>query len=128
MVRGLDFFSKCAIAESGIGDEIEADVALEVLLAEGAEVGWEVVAERPLAPLIERAELRDFDEEANPPDVLEDRAGLPTDPDATDRCAPDIPLMEETESVLTEADALLAAVRPEVDAGFALLCCEEFCR
>ena len=86
------------------------------------------MAERPLAPLIERAELRDFDEEANPPDVLEDRAEVPTDPDATDRCAPDIPLMEETESVLTELDALLAAVLPEVDAEPVLLCCEEFCR
>ena len=86
------------------------------------------MVERPLAPLIERAELRDFDEEANPPDVLEDRAEVPTDPDAADRCAPDIPLIEETENVLTEVVALLAAVRPEVDAGFALLCCEEFCR
>jgi hypothetical protein len=129
MVRGLDFFSKCAIAERGIGDEIEADVALELLLLpEGAEEGWEVVAERPLAPLIERAEIVDFDEEANPPDALEDTAEAPTDADAADRCAPDIPLVEETENVLTEVVALLAAVRPEVDAGFALLCCEEFCR
>jgi hypothetical protein len=39
MVRGLDLFSKCAIAERGIGDEIEADVALELLLAEVAEEG-----------------------------------------------------------------------------------------
>ena len=86
------------------------------------------MAERPLAPLIERAEIVDFDEDANPPDTLEDRAEVPTDADAADRCAPDIPLVEETENVLTEVDALLAAVRPEVDAGFALLCCEEFCR
>jgi hypothetical protein len=86
------------------------------------------MAERPLAPLIERAELVDFDEEANPPDVLEDRAEVPTDPNAGDRSAPDIPLLEEAESVLTEVDALLAAVRPEVDAEPVLLCCEEFCR
>ena len=86
------------------------------------------MAERPLAPLIERAELGNFDEEANPPEVLEDRAEVPTDPDAADRCAPDIPLAEETESVPTEVDALLAAVRPEVDAEPVLLCCEEFCR
>ena len=86
------------------------------------------MAERPLVPLIERAEIGDFEEEANPPDVLEDRAEVPTDPDAADRCTPDIPLVEETASVLTEVDALLAAVRPEVDAEFALLCCEEFCR
>jgi hypothetical protein len=39
MVRGLDFFSKCAIAERGIGDDIEADVALELLLAEVAGEG-----------------------------------------------------------------------------------------
>ena len=86
------------------------------------------MAERPLAPLIERAGFVDLDERANPLDVLEDRAEVPTDPDATDRCAPDIPLVEEAESVLTEADALLAAVRPEVDAEPVLLCCEEFCR
>jgi hypothetical protein len=86
------------------------------------------VAEWPLAPLIERAGLGDFEEEATPPDVLEDRAEVPTDADAADRCAPDIPLVEETESVLTEVDVLLAAVRPEVDAEFVLLCCEEFCR
>ena len=86
------------------------------------------MVERLLAPLVERAELVDFDEEANPPDVLEDRAEVPTDPDAADRCAPDIPLIEETESVLTEVEALLAAVRPEVDAEPVLLCCEEFCR
>ena len=83
------------------------------------------MAERPLAPLIERTELVDFEEEANPPDVLEDKAKVPTDPDVADRCAPDIPLMEEAESVLTEVDALLAAVRPEVDVKLALLCCEE---
>jgi hypothetical protein len=86
------------------------------------------VAERPLAPLIERAELVDFDGEANPPSVLKDRAVVPIDADAADRCAPDIPLVEEAESVLTEVDALLAAVRPEVDAEPVLLCCDEFCR
>ena len=86
------------------------------------------MAERPLAPLIERAEFVDLDEKADPLDVLEDKGEVPTDPDATDRCAPDIPLVEEAERVLTEADALLAAVRPEVDAEPVLLCCEEFCR
>jgi hypothetical protein len=39
MVRGLDLFSKCAIAERGIGDEIEAAVALELLPPEVAEEG-----------------------------------------------------------------------------------------
>ena len=68
------------------------------------------MAERPLAPLIERAELVDFDGEANPPSVLKDRAEGPIDADAADRCAPDIPLVEEAESVLTEVEALLAAV------------------
>ena len=86
------------------------------------------MAKRPLAPLTERAELIDFDVEASPPNVLDDRAEVPTDPDAADRCAPDIPLAEETERVFTEVDALLAAVRPEVDAELVLLCCEEFCR
>ena len=86
------------------------------------------MAERPLVPLIERAEPVDFDKEANPPDVFEDKTEVPTDPDAADRCAPDIPLAEEAESVVTEVDALLAAVRPEVDAEAVLGCCEEFCR
>ena len=86
------------------------------------------MAARPLVPLIERAELEDLDVEASPPNALEDRAEVLTDPDAADRCAPDIPLVEEAENVLTEVDALLAAVRPEVDAELVLLCCEEFCR
>ena len=86
------------------------------------------MAERLLVPLIARAELVELDVEASPPNVLEDREEVPTDPDAADRCAPDIPLVEEPESVVTEADALLAAVRPEVDAEFVLPCCEEFCR
>jgi hypothetical protein len=83
------------------------------------------VAKRPLAPLTERVELIDFDVEAIPPNVLNDSAEVPTDPDAADRCVPEIPLVEDAESVLTEVDALLAAVRPEVDAELALLCCEE---
>ena len=60
--------------------------------------------------------------------MLGDRAEVLTDPDAADRWAPDIPLVEEAENVLTEVDVLLAAVRPEVDAEPVLLCCEEFCR
>ena len=84
------------------------------------------MAERPLAPLIERAEIGDFEEEENSPEMLEDRAEVLTDPDAADRCAPDIPLVEEAESVLTEVDALLAAVRPEGDAEAVLGCCDEF--
>jgi hypothetical protein len=80
------------------------------------------VDERPLAPFIERAEFVDLDEEATAPDVLKERAEVPTDPNAADRCAPDIPLVEEAESVLTEVDALLAAVRPEVDADAVLGC------
>jgi hypothetical protein len=84
------------------------------------------VAARPLVPLIERAELEDLDVEASPPNVLEDRAEVLIDPDAADCCASDIPLVEEAESVLTEVDALLAPVRPEVDAELALLCCENF--
>ena len=86
------------------------------------------MAARPLVPLIERAELEDLDVEASPANVLEDRAEALIDPDAADCCAPDIPLVEEAENVLTEVDAMLAAVRPEMDAELELLCCEEFCR
>ena len=88
------------------------------------------MAERPLAPLIERAELVDFDGEANPPSVLKDRAVVPIDADAADRCAPDIPLVEETARVLTGVDTLLENDRPEVEVEpeLVLLCEEEFCR
>jgi hypothetical protein len=39
MVRGLDFFSRRAIAESGIGDDAEADVAAAPPVPEGWEEG-----------------------------------------------------------------------------------------
>jgi hypothetical protein len=39
MVKGLDLFSKWAIAESGIGDDAEAEVVLEPPVAKGAEEG-----------------------------------------------------------------------------------------
>ena len=67
---------------------------------------------------------------ASAPDVLDDRADAPAKPDRPDRCAPDIPLVEETASVFTEVVALLADDLPEVEVelGLALLCEEEFCR
>jgi hypothetical protein len=39
IVRGLDFFSKRAIAESGIADDAEADVAAAPPVPEGLEEG-----------------------------------------------------------------------------------------
>jgi hypothetical protein len=39
MVKGLDLFSKRAIAESGIGDDAEADEAAEPPVPEGVEEG-----------------------------------------------------------------------------------------
>ena len=77
--------------------------------------------------LVERAELVDFDEAAG---VLDDRTDVPAKPDSPDRCAPDIPLVEETARVLTELDAVLANDRPavEVELRPVLLCEEEFCR
>jgi hypothetical protein len=39
MVKGLDLFSKRAIAESGIGDDTEADVAAEPPVPKGLEEG-----------------------------------------------------------------------------------------
>jgi hypothetical protein len=72
----------------------------------------------------------DFDDVASAPDVLDDRTEAPAKPDRPDRCAPDIPLVEETVSVLTEVVALLADDLPEVEVelGLALLCEAEFCR
>ena len=64
------------------------------------------------------------------PDVLDDRTDVLAKPDRPDRCAPDIPLVEETARVLTEVDALLENDRAaaEAELGLALLCEEEFCR
>ena len=77
--------------------------------------------------LVERTELVDFDEVAS---VLDDRTDVPAKPDRPDRCAPDIPLVEETARVLTGADTLLENDRPEVEIEpeLGLLCEEEFCR
>jgi hypothetical protein len=130
MVKGLDLFSKCAIAESGIGEDAEADVVLEPPVAKGMAEGWLDEADRPDAPPAERTELVDFDELASAPDVLEERVDAPAKPDRPDRCAPDIPLVEETASVFTEVVALLADDLPEVEVelGLAPFCEEEFCR
>jgi hypothetical protein len=39
MVKGLDLFSKRAIAESGIGDDVEADGGVEPPVPKGLEEG-----------------------------------------------------------------------------------------
>jgi len=61
---------------------------------------------------------------------LDERTDAPAKPDRPDRCAPDIPLVEETVSVLTEEVALLADDLPEVELELGLVpfCEEEFCR
>ena len=81
----------------------------------------------PDAVLVERTELVDFEEVAS---VLDDRTDVPAKPDRPDRCAPDIPLVEETARVLTGVDTLLENDRPEAVAEpeLARLCAEEFCR
>ena len=58
-----------------------------------------------------------LDEEASAPEVVDDRTDAPTEPDRLDRCGPDIPLVEEAESVVTEVVVLFEAVLPEVEAG-----------
>jgi hypothetical protein len=130
MVKGPDLFSKRAIAESGIADDAEADVAEEPPVPDGLEDGWLDGADRLDAPLVERTELVGFDELASMLDVLDDRTDVPAKPDRLDRCAPDIPLVEETARVLTEVDALLENDRPEVEVEpeLLLLCEEELCR
>jgi len=62
--------------------------------------------------------------------VFDERADAPAKPDRPDRCAPDIPLVEETASVFTEVVALLAddLLELEVELGLLPLCEEEFCR
>jgi len=125
MVKGLDLFSKRAIAESGIGDDAEADVAEEPPVPKDLEEGWLDAPDTPDPMLVERAELVDFDEVAS---VLDDRTDVPAKPDRPDRCAPDIPLVEETARVLTGVDTLLENDRPEAEPELVLLCEEEFCR
>jgi hypothetical protein len=121
MVKGLDLFSKCAIAERGIADEADAEVALELLpMPEEAEEDGELIADKPDAPLLERAEVVDLEEEESAPEVVDDRTDAPAAPDRVDCCDPAIPLVEETESVGTEEIVLLEAVRPDVEVGLEL--------
>jgi len=119
MVKGLDLFSKCAIAERGIADEVDAEVELELLpVPEEAKEGVEVIADRLDAPLLDRAEV--LVEEESAPEVGDDRTDAPAAPERLDCCDPAIPLVEETESVGTEEIVLLEAVLPDVDVGAGL--------
>jgi hypothetical protein len=124
MVRGLDFLSKCAIAERGIADEVDAEVELELLpVPEEAETDVEVIADKPDAPLFERAEVLVEDESA--PEVGDAKTDTPAAPERLDCCDPAIPLVEETESVGTEEIALLEAVLPDVEVGLELALVDE---
>jgi hypothetical protein len=117
MVSGLDLFSKWAIAERGIADEVDAEVELLLVPEEGEEDG-EVIADRLDAPLLDRAEV--LVEEESAPEVGDDRTDAPAAPERLDCCDPAIPLVEETESVGTEEIVLLEAVLPDVDVGAGL--------
>ena len=75
------------------------------------------MANNPEAPLVERTEFVDFDEELSAPGVVDDRMGALAEPDRLDRCDPDIPLVDETESVVTEEVVLLEDVRLDVEVG-----------
>jgi hypothetical protein len=75
------------------------------------------VADKPDDPLVERTELVDFDEEASAPELPDGRTDAPAEPDRLDRCVPEIPLVEETASVVTEVVVLLEDVRPDVEVG-----------
>ena len=119
MVKGLDFVSKCAIAESGIADAVDAEVELELLpVPEEAEEDVEVIADRLETPLLDRAEVLVEDEAT--PEVGDDRTDAPAAPERLDGCDPAIALVEETESVGTEEIVLLEAVLPDVDVGAGL--------
>ena len=67
---------------------------------------------------------------ASAPDALDNRVDVAAKPDRLDRCAPDIPLVEETARVLTGVATLLENDRPEVEIELelGLLCEEELCR
>src|ERR1700726_3122596 len=94
MVKGLDLFSKRAIAERGIADEVDAEVELELLpVPEEAEEGGELIADKPDALLLERAEVVDLEEEESAPEVVDDRTDAPAAPDKLDCSDPAIPLV-----------------------------------
>ena len=78
MVRGLDLFSKWAIAERGIADEVDAEAEL-LPIAEEAEEDGEVIADRLDAPLLDRAEV--LVEEESAPEVGDDRTDAPAAPE-----------------------------------------------
>ena len=119
MVRGVDLFSKCAIAERGIADEVDDEVEVELLpVPEEAEEDVVVIADKLDEPLLDRAEVLVEDESA--PKVGDDRTDAPAAPERLDACDPAIPLVEETESVGTEEIVLLEAVLPDVDVGAGL--------
>src|SRR5260370_41786538 len=113
MVKGLDRSSKRPTAESGIGDGADAYVALEPPATQGVAEGWLDEADRPDAPPVERTELVDFDELASAPDVFDWRTGAPAKPDRPERCASDIPLVEETARDFTKLFAVLGDHLPE---------------
>src|SRR5882762_3027661 len=108
MVKGLDLFSKCAIAESGIGDDAEADVVLEPPTTKRVADGWLDEADRPDAPPVERTELVDFDELASAPDVLDWRTDAPVKLHSAEPFCPEVPLLEETSRVSSQLVSLLA--------------------
>ena len=62
----------------------------------------------------------DLDEDPNVAEGADDRTDAPAKPDRLDRCVPNIPLVEETTSVVTDVVVLLEALRPEVEAGVEL--------
>ena len=78
------------------------------------------MADKPDALFAARMELWDLEEEAGAPELPDDRTDVLAEPDRLVRCVPEIPLVEDTASVFTEAVALLADVRPEVEAGLEL--------
>ena len=78
------------------------------------------MADKPDGPLVERTELVDLDEEASAPELPDDRTDAPAEPDRLDRCVPEIPLVEETVNVATEAVVPLEDVRPDVEVGVEL--------
>jgi hypothetical protein len=85
-------------------DEVEGDCAVR--------------ADKPEIDELERAEGVDFDEEASTPELVEPITDEPGMADRPDRCDLPIPLVEETESVVTDVAVLLEAVRPEVEVEF----------
>ena len=124
MISGLDIFSKCVKAESGIGAASDADDFAPELLVPANVLDVDE-ANVPDCPLVESTWLVDCDGATSAPEELKDTGEALPEADKADctGCTPDV---EEGERVDTDELAEFGDVRPgEGVEGELLFCVEE---